>query len=188
MHLCEVRPLVQVLVSPPSASHAIGAGRWRKVAALCTRNKRTVRKELHVLGSRQPMIPNSPLDVSTSRFRVTTLRFSLQRQRRGVPPVQWPPHSDTMTTLEHLAAQRQHNHRQSHDVGVVAQCAHRVRTVATISGQTPVNHPKMHQPKQPEPQKILIARTRPVFLRFVLMVANKSQRLLGSSCSFLGAS
>ena len=33
-------------------------------------------------------------------------------------------------------------------------CAHRVRTVAAISGQTPVHHPNMHPPKQPiEPWK-----------------------------------
>ena len=28
-------------------------------------------------------------------------------------------------------------------------CCHRARTVTTISAQTPVNHPKMHPPKQP---------------------------------------
>ena len=33
--------------------------------------------------------------------------------------------------------------------GVVAPRAHRVRTAATIRGQTPVHHPKMHPPKQP---------------------------------------
>ena len=44
---------------------------------------------------------------------------------------------------------------------------HRVRTVATISGQTPVKHPKMYPPKQPiEPQKTLVASKPPVFLAF----------------------
>jgi len=40
--------------------------------------------------------------------------------------------------------------------GVVAPRAHRVRTAATISGQTPVHHPKMHHPPQQpmEPEKI----------------------------------
>ena len=33
--------------------------------------------------------------------------------------------------------------------GVAAPRAHRVRTVATIGGQTPVHHPKMQPPKQP---------------------------------------
>ena len=39
---------------------------------------------------------------------------------------------------------------------------HHVRTVARISGPTPVHHPKMHPPKQPiESQKTLVAGTRP---------------------------
>ena len=42
--------------------------------------------------------------------------------------------------------------------------AHCIRTVATMSGQTPVHHPKMNPPKQPiEPQKTSDASTPPVF-------------------------
>ena len=49
------------------------------------------------------------------------------------------------------AITRQH---EGEHVRVAAPRAHRVRTVAIISGQTPVHHPKMHPPKQPiEPQK-----------------------------------
>ena len=52
-------------------------------------------------------------------------------------------------------------------LGVIAPHAHRVHPVRTVatSGQTPVNHPKMHPPKQPiEPQKTLVASTPPVLL------------------------
>ena len=49
-------------------------------------------------------------------------------------------------------------------VGVVAPRVHGIRTVATIRGQTAVNHPKMHPPKPPmQPQKTLDANTHPVF-------------------------
>ena len=49
--------------------------------------------------------------------------------------------------------------------------AHRVRAAATISGQTPVNHPKMHAPKQPiQPQKTLVASTPLVFPGFFSFV------------------
>ena len=57
-------------------------------------------------------------------------------------------------------------------MGVVAPKAHpplvhRVRTVATISSQTWVNHPNMYPPKQPmQPQKTSVASTPPVFLGF----------------------
>ena len=52
---------------------------------------------------------------------------------------------------------------------LIALRAYRVCTVATIRGQPPVNHPKQRPPKQPiEPQKTLIASTKPFFLRFFL--------------------
>ena len=55
--------------------------------------------------------------------------------------------------------------------------------------QTPVHHSKMHPPKQPiEPEKSLVASTRPVFLGFPLMIANTAQRLLRRFCYFLEAS
>ena len=55
--------------------------------------------------------------------------------------------------------------------------AHCVRTMATISGQTPV-HPKMYLHKQPiQPQKILVACTPPVFLGFTNVIYHCSSTL-----------
>ena len=54
-------------------------------------------------------------------------------------------HHTTPTPAPHRTAlHRTAPHREL----VAAPRAHRVRTVATISGQTPVNHPKMHPAKQ----------------------------------------
>ena len=95
-------------------------------------------------------------------------------------PFQWVEHNQTGYPFADTA---------SYLVGVVALQAQRVRTVVTISGQTPVNHPKMYPPKQSiEPQKTFDASTPAVFLGVFLMIANKLQRLLGSFCSFLEAS
>ena len=88
-----------------------------------------------------------------------------------------------------------------HNAPIVRQCTatrdtsqpqwvllHCVRPVATICGQRPVNHPKLHPPKQPiEPKKTLVPTTRPFFPGF-FMVANHSRRPPRSFCSFLEAS
>ena len=78
---------------------------------------------------------------------------------------------------------------QRHTEGVVAPRAHRVRTVATISSHTRVHHPKMHPPKQPIPYPRTAELQAQDLSSWVLfMVANTSQRLLSSFCSFLEAS
>ena len=74
--------------------------------------------------------------------------------------------------------------------GVVAPRAHHVRTVATASGQTPVHHTKMQPPKQAIEalEKLSACKHKTCLARLLYMVANESQRLLGSFCSFLEAS
>ena len=63
-----------------------------------------------------------------------------------------------------------------------------VRTMATISGQTRLHHPKVHPPKQPiEPQKTSIARHTTSLPRILFTIANNSPRRRGSFCSFLEA-
>ena len=100
------------------------------------------------------------------------------------------PVTRTFCTPMHLSHTHTHTHTQTlytntpvtrtylvHVVGVVAPHAHRVRTVATISGQTPVNHPTMYPPKQPiEPWKTLVASTPPVFLGFCTDIAPKRSK------------
>ena len=65
---------------------------------------------------------------------------------------------------------------------------HCVRTVAIISGQTPVNHPPdvPTQTAHRTPENLTCKHTTRL-PRVFFMVANNSQRLLGSFCSFLEA-
>ena len=71
--------------------------------------------------------------------------------------------------------------------GVIAPSAHRVRTVATISGQTP-SAPSQDAPTQTA-HRILekISGKHNTCLATFFFVANESQRLLGGFCSFLEA-
>ena len=71
---------------------------------------------------------------------------------------------------------------------VGARCAHRVRTVAPISSQTPVHHSKMHPPQTAHRTPERLRCKHKTCLRSFDLVTNQSPRPVGSVCSFLEAS
>ena len=90
--------------------------------------------------------------------------------------------------LQHSTDAQAQTLRQAYE-GVAAPRPHRVRTVATISGQTPVNDLKMQPPQNSpwNPRKAKLQAHHPSS-RVSFMADNESQRLLGGFWSFLEAS
>ena len=96
---------------------------------------------------------------ATAPARVLLLAFGVHSTRQSRARAQHSLAARGMTAGARARA-------QSATEGVVAPRAHRVRTVATVGGRTPVHHP---QPKRSiEPWKSSVVSRRPVFLGFFL--------------------